>query len=315
MRRRLIVCAGISAATLLALRRRHRHVAQLGPVLPAPESHAPPHGRPTLRLIPALALFVTLFVGFPIPGPWDDIKDAATGVAAAIKNWVVDLLTSIFNFLWEWARNTVKWAIDGFTDIWKFARDLDEWALRVVNNLVTLIAQRLQDAYNFTMANLHGLRNEVLGWLAAGAGAVVDLVGWGAKIITDAYNLVAEKIYWPLWHLIQDVYKWVNVNVLAQIPGMISGAINAAIGGLMALPNLVSTLWHWVWDYADDLLRIVNGAKDFLLFVISHPLTWWMEYLQRIVDSAPDMILRGVANAVERNAPAMEDLAVKIIGA
>lgn len=315
MKRRLLVCATIGAGIVMLTRhhgkRRHQETAHL----PVRGPHAPPHARPTLRLVHALALFFGLTFSFRIPGPWDDIKDAATGVANAVKNWVVDLITAIFDFLWDWAVNIYKWIIDGFTDVWKFARDLSDWSLRVINNLINLIAQRLQDAKDFAMANLYGLRNEVIGWIAAGAGAVVDLVGWGARIVSDAYNLVAEKIYWPLWHLIQDVYKWVNDNVLAAIPGMISGAINAAIGGLMALPNLVSTLWNWVWNYADALLKILDKAKDFLLFVITHPLTWWMEYLQRIVDAAPDVILRGVSNAVERNAPAMEDLAVKIIGA
>lgn len=314
MKRRTLVCSAVGAGTLLALRWRRSRRSQREAALPAQGSHAPLHDRPTLRLIPALALFVWLHLGFRIPGPWDDIKDAATGVANAVKNWVIDLLTAVFDFIWDWAVGIYKMIIDGFKDIWTFARDLDAWTVKIVNAVIDLINRKIIEATNFASWIVGELRAQMWDALSRVGGVVIDLAGFGAKIIQDAYNLVAEKIYWPLWHLIQDVYTWINANVIAGMASLINQAISNAIGGLLALPNLVSSLWHWVWNYADDLLKIVSKAKDFLLFVIAHPLTWWMTYLQRIVDAAPEVIFRGVVNAVERNMPATEDLAVKIIG-
>lgn len=314
MKRRGIVCASIAGGTLLALRWRRSRRTQRATATPAQATSATPHDRPTLRLLPALALFAWLHMAFRIPGPWDDIKDAATGVASAVKNWVIDLLTSVFDFLWDWAVGIYKLIIDSFKDIWQFARDLDAWTVKIVNSVIDLINRKITEATNFASWIVGELRAQMWDALSKVGGVVIDLAGFGARIIQDAYNLVAEKIYWPLWHLIQDVYGWVNTNVIARMGSIINDAINAAIGALKALPELVSTLWHWAWDFADALLKIVDKAKDFLLFVIAHPLTWWMSYLQQIVDAAPEFIFRGIANAVERNGPAIEDLGVKIVG-
>lgn len=315
MKRRTLVCAGIGVGTLIGARIAMRKRAPRTASQPVPTTHAAPHDRPTLRLLSALALFVWLHLGFRIPGPWDDIANAVTGVASAIKNWVVDLLTSIFDFLWDWAVGIYKLIIDSFKDIWDYSRSLSDWALRVTNNLINLIAQRLVDAQNFASWIVAELRNEMWSALSRAAGVVVDFASWGAHIVQDAYNLVAEKIYWPLWHMIQDVYTWVNNNVLQQVASMISSAVNAAVGGLMALPGIVNSIWQWIEHEAKDAIALVWKAKDFLLFVVTHPLTWWTHYLEQIVDAGPDIIMRGVANAAERNLGAVEDWAVKWIGA
>jgi hypothetical protein len=245
---------------------------------------------------------------------WGSITDLFKTVGGDIKDFVKAMVSDAIDF--------ALLGVHLITDTLKDAIDLAGRVFDAFKNAIYAITDGIRglawslwtDAKNY--ADL-AIRTAIAG-LNFVAAPLYDLVklasGWINEAFTMAKNWTSEFIYWPLYNLIQGVVSTVWSSFYSAVKSWVEAAFNIWMAPFHWVIDPIKQLWSWFVNIARLTVEIAWKAKDFLLFVIAHPLDWWRIMLNDLTRKAPHWVLDNIARAADAHGSLIEDWAVKALG-
>jgi predicted PurR-regulated permease PerM len=216
----------------------------------------------------------------PLAGSWlalgivDSITGTLGGLVGKPLDWVRSLVDGVVSWITDWVNHVIRWASDAFDaigrtfgQVWDYANSIVTWAQSMVTSawdrLVSWVGHLVADARSFAS----GLFNRLADW----AQTAVNGVWQFAQSIVDWVN---RNVWQPLWEHIQGTISWVASSVIpwaAQIVNDLAGWVHTAF----------DHVWGWIWstvspfiDWATYLLRAVERAIGWIVWVGDHPIDW-----------------------------------------
>lgn len=304
-RSRVLVLAGVAAVGVLAVRRRRQPRAKIPMAIPfvlGPLAVVRALFDLDLSLGSVLdgiggffsSVIMTLIGDIVTP-----IGEAIVWAASRLITYVNELSSSIFGFIGDLA--------GGFGTVVAYIEGLYNAAIDYATNIVSSV----WDAVN----NAIGELGDILGQVAQIAADTFQ------ALLTDAiaaggwlYNLIYETFIAPIYNYLSGLWD--------QITNAVGGIVNALL-------DAAFTAGSWLWDRLQDLIgaaisvaleafndiiSVVQGAWNFLVWVALHPLDWFTNVANEALDAGPQWFIDHMIAAVEHNESSIEDFIDRAFG-
>lgn len=304
-RSRVLVLAGVAAVGVLAVRRRRQPRAKIPMAIPF--------------VLGPLAVVRALFdLDLSLGSVLDGIGGFFSGV---IMTLIGDIVTPIGEAIVWAASRLITYVNELSSSIFGFIGDL-------AGGFGTVVAY-IEGLYNAAIDYATNIVSGVLDQIDRLAGTVSGILDQVVQIATDAF-----------WSLINDamavggwLYSWVYDNFIQPIYGWVSGifaGIADTVYGLVnELLDAAFTAGSWLWDRLQDLIgaaisvaleafndiiSVVQGAWNFLVWVALHPLDWFTNVANEALDAGPQWFIDHMIAAVEHNESSIEDFIDRAFG-
>jgi phage-related protein len=172
-----------------------------------------------------------------------------------------------------------------------------------VSSVSDWVGRALADVRNWVGA----IYNQLHDWVARG---LSDLGG----LIDHVWHAVLNDVYDPLKRLVDGAWNFLTKTVVPTIRGWVDDVKGWATDALKWLLGILGTVVDWVEHVAKPAIAILGKAERFLLFVIAHPLDWWLVAIEDVVGKAPGYLIGLLTRGAEQGMGQVEELASKWIG-
>lgn len=291
MRRKSFVgVAGIAVVGLVILRRSHARNVH---TLPSTESDVLADTLPyrsdlvTNATILAIPLVWAMTVA---AWPWDTVIDAASSVAATVRKLVRDALGEVWGYIHEtfdWLAHVFVYIRDTAGDVLTGLRDIAE---RLTIALADKVRSWIDTVYRWIDAVAGAIRQEANRTFDFVRNLINDAINIAERATEVLYGWVVDHVLNPLLHAVNVLYQWVRDHVAQVIDVLLRDVIGPIFDKL-----------NWVWDHLHYVLDFVKYLKDqiipvlqkcwgFLVFVATHPLSWYINYITELFHRGPDYI-------------------------
>lgn len=299
----------------IAYRRRARRVGSPPPpALRVVDGLASQHRRQRSPSAIRLAVVVYLLTPRFDLNPFHYIWDGATSVAGTVKDFVLSMFSAIMDWTLDWVAKIAGLLWDAVHALQQGATDFADFTKSALGTTVDIIYRKFNEAVRIAQQ----YTDAAVGVLGAVVDPLQRVMDWFWSVLDAVYNTVHDwvtrNVLWPLQAAIQAVYDWVNTHIIQTVWGMIAAGIHDVTDMVNWLWGTVHDLLAWFLNVARDAVELAWKARWFLLFVITHPFTWWIDYANRIAEQAPTWVLDHIAAAVEDKGSVLEDWAVKLVG-
>lgn len=202
----------------------------------------------------------------------EDAYNAACDFVTRMGNWAVQTAEDLVNGAISLARSIEAWARESFDSITRWASDwinnVISWARGELSNLGSWLGSWISSVVNWATGELARLGN----WAES---LFNDAVSW-AKGELDNLGYWAERLFTDLKSGLGLLGDWVNKEVFTP------------------LTNFLDHEWH-------DIFPILQGAWHFLVFVATHPFSWFTTMLQDAIGKGPHGWASDIASAVAKD--------------
>ena len=313
-RKSFVGVAGIAVVGLVTLRRSHaRNVHPL----PSTESDVLADTLPyrsdlvTHATILAMPLLWALTVA---AWPWDTVIDAASSVAATVRKLVRDALGEVWGYIHE----TFDWLADVFVYIRDTAGDVLTGLRDIAERLTIALADKVRSwidtVYRWIDIVIDAERQVVNRTFDFVRNLINDAINIAERATGVLYGWVVDNVLNPLLHAVDVVYQWVRDHV-AQVIDVLWRDV---IGPIFDKLNWVWDQLHYVIDFVkylkDQIIPVLQKCWGFLVFVATHPLSWYINYITELFHRGPDYIYEAMSRAVEQNGAHVDDIIGKWLG-
>ncbi|HEY5985058.1 MAG TPA: hypothetical protein VIV12_01560 [Streptosporangiaceae bacterium] len=221
-------------------------------------------------------------------GPIGWLKDHIKAALMAAGRYVYDKLRPLIHDIGVAAHHGLhllgvlrKWAQLGFHDLHIWAHEgfvaVRKWAQVGISNLYRWITARLGDAYAWVRKEIWAPLNR----------AYHGLLDWVKTTVIPFF----KRELAALSHFLSRLKDFL-LGLLADLKHWAEGAVRWLIDHVRAAVDWVAKFGAKVWG-------IIDKCWWFLVFVATHPLTWWQILLRDLAGRAPQM-LGGLAAATMR---------------
>lgn len=313
MNRRRLATAGAVALTVALLARRsnrraRRHPAWVIPfaaIFGASRSAEIDFGYPGTVLDNIGSFFgglITTVVG--------DI----TGAVSAALNWVLNIVQTWLVKLYT-ALTHIIGAIPGaFGSVVDYVRWLEDTFDTFVGSIYDSIRNGIVDGITAGLDAGGWLAGLLTDWLGSVLQGVIAAGGWFygfvANIVTDILQSALQVGSW-IYDLIAGIVGYVVDQLFADV-GWLWGRLETFVNQLLYDGLAVGEwLYNWIKDEIvqplidlalqglGDLLAVVQGAWDFLVWVAQHPLQWFIDQFEDLAGLRGDALWSRIGEALD----------------
>lgn len=234
-------------------------------------------------LVEVVSLVWNLTVGL-----WGSIRDLADYVGRGL--W--DLFNWVTNFGWRSYHGVLG---------------LEDWAGRAWHDLTHSIAETGRMILQRAIDIAWGWINDLVGYVNGGLDSV-------RRLVTGVYSWAIDNIFNPLAAQVVGVTStmytlWNDLRAFVDRTG--EWAANYARDLLF---STIKPLWDLYIALRDEWIPLLRGVKDFLVFVVEHPLNWWYILIRQVLERAQRNASEWIMASLVRNAPMVEDVIVRWLG-
>lgn len=248
-----------------------------------------------LRLVVSMLLWPLVLFGWP----WDPIFDAGDAIWNKIKDKVKDLIDQVVGFVLSaiglMGQLILRLGIVGLNVL----KTLEDIAGRIIPTVLDTVS----------------------GWIDASQRLVLSVVDYAIALANDAAGLARDlfgRVEGMIWDALRAAINAFWRDVVAPIANAVAHVWDFVFPYVR---DVISTFWRDVvgpierlaratWDAASEALSLARkfwaeiwpvlaGAWHFLVFVATHPFTWWIDLAEQAFRAAPGWVTRNVLDAVE----------------
>lgn len=236
-------------------------------------------------------------------------------------NNLVQLVGAVWDIavtIWSFFADLSSYVGRGFTDLFNWVTNfgwrayngvlgLERWAGQAWSDLIRLIATTGREMLQRAIDVAFNYANDVIRYV----NPVFDSL---RGMVSGVYRWVSESVFTPLANrivgLTSDLYG--SVGTLTQFVRDTGEWAAGYARGLVA--SAIKPLWDVYVFIRDDLVPLWLKVKDFLVFVATHPLDWWLRLLREAMDKAQRNAGEWIMASLVRNANMVEDVIVRWLG-
>lgn len=295
-------------------------------------------------VIPFVALWQllrppTIELTFPFDTVLGFLEDAFGGVLG-LAGFAIDKLEDALRAVWEPLAQGVVDVIAGFHSVIGQIAD----GFVTVGDWIRSVAQNAYDQFIHLYDTLGGIiANTFQAAISAGGviwdfvyGAVNDgienILGTFSEFWNTVTNIVNQALQdafdgagW-LWDWLTNAVTQIVTAIIgtgAWLWNLISGF---AYDWLMAVLRETDSLWDWVSEHIiqplvdaalavfGDIISVVLGAWDFLVFVAEHPLTWFTDQFDQVFADGASPFIDALGRAIDDEQGPAVDFLDRIFG-
>lgn len=127
-----------------------------------------------------------------------------------IKNWVINLFSTVIGYIDDWARGI--W--NGIQDVWNTAVNLYNQAIGYIVQIYTLVRHVIDVEIAQIESWVSGLWNELYGVIRGVENWVLGLIDqigrWALSQLNTLYQWVLRNIWDPIWRTLTDAVQWIE---------------------------------------------------------------------------------------------------------
>lgn len=291
-RSRVAIGAGIVVAGVVLYRRRRKPRASIAPMIPW-LAYAAVNSVPRQSIDLSASTIFNNIAGFfggvvmtligDIIGP---IASAIEFAAGKLEAWIVQL----WNELWAQLGsipNTFLSVADYIEKLYNNATGFAQWLFDNAANEITNIVGTVQNIAD-------GIAGSVLDTIQ---GYISDLIAVGGGLFDWVWQTFIEPLYAWVSQQLSGLFDWIS-QVVSDV---INDGLNA--GGWLydQLRNIVNDLIGLALAGFADVIAVVQGAWNFLVWVAQHPLGWLENQLDELTAGGPDAVLSRLVNGIASN--------------
>lgn len=276
------------------------------------------------RRLHAVALLAWLFAASGAQD-WDLSVDGILGHIGGFFAGLLDLLTGIVRPIAE-ALNWVAGQLMGLV------YDVRSEIMNIIGYLpaaIYTIGQGFMDIWNNTLAAIENASNVIwyeINNVWSKLNSLVDTVT--DSVYQAVTSLISEGLAvggW-LWNIIYNgwiapIFDFVG-SLFSQLYDIAVAAANAALNAAVEvggwLYDVISSIVGDVIDAAlagfRAIVDVVNGAWDFLVWIATHPLSWFTDSIEHLFTVGEEWIVDHILAAFERNDSHVEDFIDRVFG-
>lgn len=249
------------------------------------------------------------------------VANALTWSLSVVQGWIASVWQGVLAIIgaipgaFSSLVDYIEWFYNTFLDWTGFV--LDEIAQGVVN----AVSEGL-DAGGWLAGLLTGWLGTILPQILQGAAWFVELVeGFATDVLRQAltvgswlYNLIANVVQYVLdgiigggeylWNLVEPFVRQLIIDAFT-VGGWLYDYIRDSI---------VQPLIDFALAGISDVIDVVKGAWDFLVWVGEHGLAWFTDLADTIAGLSGDALLHTLEDAITGNEGTVEDLLDRLFG-
>lgn len=248
----------------------------------------------------------------------DSIIDGASGLLGTLLKPVVNFVRSVIRPIWSWITEAVD-------RLWDGIRNVGDWAGRALDGVWDATVRGLRSVEAWARGAVDWLRgqiNAVSDWAGRAIDWAIrnvtewvrDSLGWLGRQIDGVFDWVTDNVWRPLIGFIDRVYDWVRDHVWDPLVRRIGDVLGWATRAVDRLWDTVRDVWDFINRYARRLLAVVDKAWDWLVFMATHPFTWWRELTEGLFQRAPRWMVAQIMGGIGKAADDVEGWIVRWLG-
>lgn len=247
----------------------------------------------------------------------DDLFDDLGGLLGG-------LLSPVAGFVKRVARAVVA----RVTAIIDFALGIVWWVIGTIQEAVGLANTAITNLRNLIASVVGQLRAWVEGVVAWAVGGAIALartlvdglrewvggwVGWLVRRADAIEEWVRRHVLEPLSRALAWVESWVRTEVVPFVVGLWREAL-ALVEGLRSwIGDRIAAVWDFIDRWATPLLRVVDAARDWLVFMATHPFTWWRIAFSELIGRGRGDMMDALVRAMQREGDRWEEFLIRWI--
>lgn len=245
---------------------------------------------------------------------WDDFIGGVHDIEDKVKH----LVSVAVNLAVGWIKAFIDDAKAGFDNLFEWVGAIGAAVAKLSVDVAQGIGHGISSAVSSVSDWVGRAIGDIQHWVGQAIRDVTDWVGRGlhdlGNLIDSVWAAVQRDVWAPLKGLIDGVWNWVQEHLIPMVLGWVADVRQWAKDGLKWLSDIVGGVWDWVERFAKPLLSLLGKAERFLLFVVAHPLDWWLVAIEDIVGKAPGYLIGLLTSGAEHAMGSVEELAAKWIG-
>lgn len=304
-RSRVLAVAGVAVVGVVVLRRRLRPRAPISPVIPW-LAYVAVNTVPRQDLDLTVGTIFNNIAGFFGSVIMTLIGDIISPIAQAI-NYAAGVLSNWVVALWSSIQDTIGRVLDVVSFVQAQAQQLFGIAIQTAQNFYDSLIGTVNSVVAHVQDLIDGLASTV--WNAV----------W--DVLTSAIAVGGGLYEWVYNTFIAPLYDWISAqfgNLADFVSQIVSDVVNAALEAGGWLYNIVADIARSLIDIAlagiQDIIDVVRGAWDFLVWVAAHPIGWFQSIADQIENLSGESVLGALERGITENETTVNSILDRLFG-